>query len=223
MPKMSTVFQILHEDEVMQDIDPNTIFMHTAAGKKVYPFAMTEDQVDIETIARHLACQSRWLGATRHRFIPERISYSVAEHSVYVSDFVVQEMGRPDLAFDALMHDAAEAYIGDMIRPLKYSPAFHKTFKTLERKVEAVIARKFNIAMPIPADVKFADNAVCMAEWEQIVPRDTSERWSADVIKHGEIVKAAPIGISMLQPYEAYKLFMSTYEKLSGQRVPEVS
>lgn len=195
------------------------IFMHTAAGKKVFPFAMTPEQVDILTIARHLACQSRWLGATQHRFLKNRISYSVAEHSVYVSDFVARELGRPDLAFEALMHDAAEAYIGDMIRPLKYSPAFHDKFKELEHKVEAVIAKKFNLSFPMQPEIKTADNAVCMAEWEQIVPRSPDEQWGSDVIKTGVIVKAAPIGIAMLQPYEAYELFMERFNMLGGQFV----
>jgi uncharacterized protein len=194
---------------------PEEIYIHTAGGNKVYPFAMTPEQVDIQTIARHLACQSRWLGATQHRFLKNRISYSVAEHSVYVSDFVTRELGRPDLAFDALMHDAAEAYIGDMIRPLKYSPAFHDVFKELEDRVERVISRKYGLTHPFPPEVKVADNAVCMAEWEQIVPRNPNERWGADVIKAGTIVKAAPIGIAMLHPYEAYELFMDRFRTLS--------
>jgi uncharacterized protein len=195
-------------------MNPQDIFMHTASGSKVYPFALTPEQVDIHTIARHLACQSRWLGATQHRFLKNRISYSVAEHSVYVADFVEKELGRPDLAFDALMHDAAEAYIGDMIRPLKYSPAFHDVFKDLEERVEAVVARKFGLIYPFMPEIKIADDAVCMAEWEQIVPRDPKEHWGEDVIKAGTVVKAAPIGIAMLQPYEAYELFMERFETL---------
>lgn len=198
----------------MPEIDPQDIYMHSAGGKKVYPFAMTVEQVDIVTIARHLACQSRWLGATQHRFLHDRISYSVAEHSVYVSDFVARELGRPDLAFEALMHDAAEAYIGDMIRPLKYSPAFHDTFKALELKVEKVIAEKFHLPFPMSPEIKPADDAVCMAEWEQIVPRNPDEQWGKDVIKAGTIVKAAPIGIAMLSPWDAYKMFMSRFDRL---------
>lgn len=201
----------------------NDIYMHTASGAKVYPFAMTPEQVDIMTIARHLACQSRWLGATQHRFLKNRISYSVAEHSVYVADFVEKELGRPDLAFDALMHDAAEAYIGDMIRPLKYSPAFHDTFKALELKVEQVIAKKYDLPFPFAPEIKTADDAVCMAEWEQIVPRNPEEKWGADVIKAGTVVKAAPIGIAMLHPYEAYELFMERFDALMDKRTPRAT
>jgi hypothetical protein len=195
------------------------IYMHTASGKKVHPFAMTPEQVDIETIARHLACQSRWLGATQHRFLKDRISYSVAEHSVYVADFAARELARPDLAFDALMHDAAEAYIGDMIRPLKYSPAFYQVFKDLEDKVEAVIARKYGLKTPMPVEVKIADDAVCAAEWEQIVPRDPAEKWGQTIInKQGAPVAPAQIGIAMLSPRDAYELFMERFCILSASR-----
>lgn len=194
------------------------IYMHTASGTKVFPFAMKPEQVDIETIARHLACQSRWLGATQHRFLKDRISYSVAEHSVYVADYVAKELARPDLAFDALMHDAAEAYTGDMIRPLKYSPAFKNVFKELEEKVELVIAKKFDLQYPFAPEIKFADDVICMTEWEQIVPRDPGEQWGQGVVKPGEQLKTAPIGIAMLEPYKAYQLFMAKYEELKASR-----
>lgn len=200
--------------EHLLKINPEEIYMHTASGVKAFPFNLKEDQVDVETIARHLACQSRWLGATRHRFLIDRISYSVAEHSVYVSDFVARELGRPDLAFDALMHDAAEAYIGDMIRPLKYSPAFHDTFKELEMKVESVISKRYGLLDPMPPEVKIADDAICAAEWEQIVPRNANEKWGYAVTKGGQPVAPASIGIAMLSPYEAYKLFMDRFSSL---------
>lgn len=198
----------------MLGTNPQDVYIHTAAGTKVYPFAMTTGQVDIETIARHLACQNRWLGATRHRFLKDRISYSVAEHSVYVADFVEKELGRPDLAFEALMHDAAEAYCGDMIRPLKYSAAFYESFKAVEERIEKVISQRFSLSFPMKPEVKLADDAVCMAEWEQIVPRNPDEKWGSDVIKAGTIVRAAPIGIAMLSAWEAYELFMDRFTEL---------
>jgi len=108
------------------------IYIHTSNGHRYYPFSPDPAHLDIEVIAHHLACQSRWAGATQHRIFPERISYSVAEHSVYVMDYVIDVLGRPDLALTALLHDAAEAYIQDIIRPLKHSPTFGEPFKALE-------------------------------------------------------------------------------------------
>ena len=197
----------------MQQVDTRAIeqiYMSTASGMKVFPFAMTPDQVDIITIGRHLACQSRWLGATRHKIFQNRISYSVAEHSVYVSDFVKNTLRRPDLAFDALMHDAAEAYIGDMIRPLKYSATFFEPFKALEEKVERVIATRFGMDFPFNSVIKVADDAVCQAEWEQIVPVFQGEtRQNVDMMHSTAIT--APVEIAMLPPFEAYELFMDRF------------
>lgn len=194
-------------------MDLSKIYAHTASGKKFYPYDCKPDQIDVETIARHLACQARWNGATRHRFITDRIFYSVAEHSVYVADYVAQELNRPDLAFDALMHDAAEAYIPDLIRPLKYSPEFRAPFKALEEKIEEVIARKYRLQFPMPKEVKHADDAVCLAEWHQIVPRERGEMWGNALVTEA---KPAQIGIAMLQPLEAYQLFMERYTQLVG-------
>jgi hypothetical protein len=189
------------------------VYAHTASGKKFFPYAPAPEQVDIETIARHLACQARWNGATRHRFLPDRIYYSVAEHSVYVADYVANELDRPDLAFDALMHDAAEAYIPDLIRPLKYSPEFRAPFKAVEERIEKVIAKKFRLQFPMPKEVKTADDALCLAEWNQIVPRDAGEIWQNALETE---VKPAHIGIAMLQPLEAYRLFMDRFNALVG-------
>lgn len=191
------------------------VYAHTASGKKFYPYAPTPDQIDIRTIAHHLACQARWNGATRHRFLKDRIFYSVAEHSVYVADYVATELGRPDLAFDALMHDAAEAYIPDLIRPLKYSPEFRAPFKKVEDNIEVVIAAKYGLQYPMPQEVKQGDDAVCLAEWNQIVPRGAGEVWQSALVTD---VKPAQIGIAMLQPLDAFNLFMDRYRSLSWER-----
>ncbi|NKX37734.1 hypothetical protein HGG70_07355 [Rhodobacteraceae bacterium R_SAG4] len=195
--------------------DLTKVYAHTASGNKFYPYAPTPEQIDIKTIAHHLACQARWNGATRHRFLKDRIFYSVAEHSVYVADYVANELGRPDLAFEGLLHDATEAYVPDLIRPLKYSSEFRAPFKKVEDSIEVVVAERFRLAQPMPMEVKVADDAVCLAEWNQIVPRASGEVWQGALVTD---VKPAPIGIAMLQPLEAYNLFMERYRILSLQR-----
>lgn len=82
-------------------------WIQTFTGKKVFPFAMTPDQVCIEDIAHALALKCRFTGHCK-RF------YSIAEHSVRVSWLV-----RPEVQLAALLHDAAEAYLPDFARPLK--------------------------------------------------------------------------------------------------------
>ena len=81
----------------------------TFTGRKIYPLAPRPDDIDICDIAHALACINRFTG---HASVP----YSVAQHSVMVSRLV-----RPPLWDAALLHDAAEAYLGDIARPWKSS------------------------------------------------------------------------------------------------------
>lgn len=194
----------------------NTIYIHTSSGKKYYPFDPNPDHVDIEVIAHHLATRARWNGATQHKSYPDRILYSVAEHSVYVSLYVESVLRRPDLALEALLHDGSEAFNGDLIRPLKYSSAFAEPFKKVELINEAAVAKRFQLPLEMSPEVKIADEAVCAAEAIQIVPKHSSEEWKSGRQYDDKLV--APFEIEMLLPYEAKKLFLTHYERLTLNR-----
>jgi hypothetical protein len=88
--------------------------------------------------------------------------YSVAQHSVHVS-----ERGRTDTEKRwGLLHDATEAYVGDMIRPLKlHMPEFRE----VEDRILFVIAQKFDLALPIPSSVKEADEILLATEAHAIM------------------------------------------------------
>lgn len=106
--------------------------MLTGSGRIFDLYNPTMDMVDIEDIANALGKQCRWNGN-----IPE--FFSVAQHSVMVSWLAPNH-----LAYAALMHDAAEAYIGDIISPIKIMLA--DFFKKIEHRIELVIFNKFGIA-----------------------------------------------------------------------------
>jgi uncharacterized protein len=114
----------------------------------------------IEDIAHGLSNICRYAGQCR-KF------YSVAEHSIHVS-YVAQGFEYP-----ALMHDATEAFLGDITRPLKQ---LVPEFKRIETGVERAIFSRFGIEWPIPPDVKYADLKVLAAEQAQIMPLGT-DRW----------------------------------------------
>jgi hypothetical protein len=114
----------------------------TSSGRYFDIMRPTVDMVVEIDIARGLANTCRFAGHTRE-------FYSVAQHCVLVSKLVPREF-----ALAGLLHDAAEAYVGDVVSPLKqYLP----NFKTIEQRIERVIARKFGLSFPWPKDVKYAD------------------------------------------------------------------
>jgi len=112
-----------------------------------------KSEVTIEDIATALSNVCRFSGHV-HYF------YSVAQHAVNAS-YIVD----PVLAFDALMHDTAEAFTNDLPTPLK---AAFPVFKELEVKIESAMAKRFGFAYPLPPAIKFADLQMLKMEKERI-------------------------------------------------------
>lgn len=90
--------------------------METHSGRKVYPLAMTADMISLRDITTSLSRINRYYG---HTFLP----VSVLEHSWLVAKVVKQRGAPPEVVLGALLHDAKEAYIGDIATPIKYALA----------------------------------------------------------------------------------------------------
>lgn len=129
-----------------------TGWMQTYTGRPFYPLEPTLDDIEIESIAHSLSMTCRYNGHCL-KF------YSVAEHCVLLSHTV-----DPEYARWALMHDAGEAYVGDMVRPLK--PDMPE-FVAIETNLEVMIAGRFNLGWPMPAQVKEHDTRIVVDEMEQ--------------------------------------------------------
>jgi hypothetical protein len=185
-------------------------YMHTSSGRKYWPMDPRADEVEIEVIAHHLAMKCRYAGAVKD-------FYSVAEHSVYVAlDLALQ--GSPiEIVKTGLLHDAAEAYIGDLIRPLKGQPEF-AAFKDVEHLNEKVIAEKFGLTFPWHPDVKASDEAVTDAEVSQIIVKDPAEDWEIGRLHDNK--RCAPFAIGCLQPIRARELFLSLWNRLVEHDCP---
>ena len=113
----------------------------------------TPEMVQIQDIAAALSKLCRFNGHTTS-------FYSVAQHSVAVSEIVPLEY-----AFEALLHDAAEAYIGDMTSPLK---SMLPEYRRIEEKVETVIRERFGLASK-SAIVKEADLKMLKEEQKKLM------------------------------------------------------
>lgn len=140
-------------------------------GRRMTVLAPQQNSIHILDIAHALSNLCRFGGHTD-------LFYSVAEHSIVVSYIMEELFERPDLAGVALMHDASEAYLTDMQRPVKVLPEF-EIFKRVEEGLEAAIAEKFGIPHPLPTEVKRADNVALIAEVRRLMNGCSDPDWTA--------------------------------------------
>lgn len=130
--------------------------------------------------------------------------YSVAQHSVLVSRVVPEEH-----AMAGLLHDASEAFVGDVVTPLKM---LLSEYRAIEERVEKVILSKFGI-IGIPECVKYADLVALRTEQRDLLPMHATERW-------GLTAHIAPLRkrIAALAPKEAKVLFLARYREIVGDK-----
>lgn len=140
-------------------------WMQTYTGIQFWPLDPRADEICIEDIAHSLAHQCRYNGHCQ-RF------YSVAEHSAIMASFA-----KPEHKLAALLHDAAEAYLCDIPRPLK---KYLHGYREIEERLERTIAAKFGAPYPWPQEVHELDERMLADELEQIMappPADWNLRY----------------------------------------------
>src|SRR6202042_2288183 len=113
-------------------------------------------QWDAGDIARALANQCRFGGHSR-------VFYSVAQHCVIVSRAVEERGGDVEDVLAALMHDAGEAYLGDMPHPIKHRSELGAAFRDAEARLEQASRDRFKRKPNVP-EVKTVDRALLATE-----------------------------------------------------------
>lgn len=146
-------------------IDPVIL---TASGQYVNILEPHEDTIDIYDIAHALANIARYNG---HTAVP----YTVAEHSLRCSALLKAWGYTPAAQLAALLHDATEAYIGDVATPLKQ---LLPEFKVIEKRFEEVIEQKFNVIIGKRPEVHYADIQLLASERKYLMPETPEYVWA---------------------------------------------
>jgi len=140
-------------------------WIQTYTGKQFYPFDPNPDDICLEDVAHALALQCRFTGHCR-------TFYSVAQHSVIVS-----ELSGKEFALWGLLHDASEAYLTDVASPVKHTEAF-AAYRDAEALIMRAVCKRFGLSDEMPAIVHEADNIALISEAKALMG-DIS-RWNID-------------------------------------------
>lgn len=170
--------------------NPYDYWIETYSGKKFYVLRPWESQIDIRDIAHALSLVCRFAGHCSE-------FYSVAEHSVRVSGLVSKQT-----ALAALLHDAAEAYIGDTPRPIKTEEE-----KLLEDIIQKEILANFDVIHFDEEEVKKADMILLATEARDLM--DNIQDWYLP----------EPVLVKRIIPWSsrvAEREFLQRFHKLGG-------
>jgi hypothetical protein len=167
----------------------------------VWPLNPLPQDIDIRDIAHALSNECRYNGMCKHH-------YSVAQHCLLVSQSVP-----PEFALLGLMHDSSEAFLKDILRPIKRWSGM-KEYLVVEERMHKCIAEALGFTAEIPAEVKLADTAMLGTERKALMA-PPPQPWI-------ETVPAADVIIHRMTPEGAEAEFLIRYCKLTGIAMPEV-
>lgn len=173
-------------------------WIQTFTGLQFFPLSILgprEDEIAIEDIAHALALQCRFSGHCKRH-------YSVAEHSIHVMKLVPEE----DRLW-ALLHDAPEAYLIDVPRPLK---AELPQYVEAEKRVMKGLAKHFGLIGEMPDSVKWADTAMLATEARDLMAAPPAP-WN---------LPAEPLAMQFVGPGKDWtfweKEFLAEFRKLTA-------
>jgi uncharacterized protein len=207
-------------------------WMQTFTGRQFYPEDPRPGDIDIEDIAHALSRVSRFGGHSEDM-------YSVAQHSVLVAQTVAAELASlyglgladaPDIILWGLLHDASEAYIGDVVWPLKRAPEM-KGYKEIEVRVMDAVVRRFDLIPGEPQVVKACDIKLLATEKRDIMSYGTERARSAgreaksaqDRLGgwYSDSTEPLPRIIRAWQPNVAKRTFLELFHQMDAVRAQQ--
>lgn len=181
----------------------------TVSNRNLDLFNLKKEDIDIWDIGHSLSMINRFNG---HSQFP----ISVAQHSVYVAKLVESTCKNPLHVKQALLHDAAEAYLGDVTRWLKLTETM-APYRELEQKIEKTIFTKFSVPTELVGCVKEADFLMVRFEARQAFGEDFD--FGGNIEKYPPIDRYERQAIGTWGPWdwrEAREIFCQCWQNLSS-------
>lgn len=170
----------------------------TVTGRFFDLLAPENYEFDIEEIATALSHICRYTGHV-NKF------YSVAEHCVLVSNICP-----PSLALCGLLHDASEAFVGDVSSPLK---KLLPEYRNIEDGVQSAIAKFYGIPYPFPPEVHDADKRMYWTERKTVADSGVK-----DTLWHQDLRASRKVEAVGMTPLMAKRYFLSRYRELTSNK-----
>ena len=171
----------------------------TYTGRLFWPLTPRIEDINLLDICHALSNQCRFTGHTNS-------FYSVAEHSCHVHDNLPQEY-----KLAGLLHDASEAYLMDLARPVKEQDAMF-LFREAEEKIMKLIAEKFGFEYPYPKDIYKVDKILLNTEYRDLMSKNKLREadfngykplekriipWQSPEAKYGMIERLEKLGMTV--------------------------
>lgn len=173
-------------------------YSQTRTGRRVYFANPQPEQFHIDDIAHALSNICRFTGHTK-------TFYSVAQHCCMASDLVMHHC-----KYEALMHDASEAYLSDIASPLK---ALLVDYQNIEARMETVLRSRFLLPAGQTAAVKHAD-LVCLG----LEKRDLLSPDLMDPDEEWEMLEGLQLPLLRVDPWSPAKAcleFLDRFDRLA--------
>jgi 5'-deoxynucleotidase YfbR-like HD superfamily hydrolase len=178
----------------------STSAIQTWSGLRFSPLEPDPAAIEIEDIAHALANLCRFGGHCS-------AFYSIAQHSCLVADAAGADR---KTALHALLHDASEAYLGDLPHPLKHRSPLGELYREIEEPLQTAILARFGLGAAAPAIVKHLDRAALATERAALM-RAADDAWWPEL----DGVEPLDLEIDPWPPERAAREFLDRFERLA--------
>lgn len=180
--------------------------IQTFSGALVDPLDPDPALIDPVDVAHALSHHCRFGGHSR-------VFYSVAQHSCLVADVVEAGGGSVEETLWALLHDATEAYLGDLPHPLKHRSPLGVAYREAEARLQEAVCTRFGLPSEPPPAIKRADRALLATERRALMVATDDAHWP-------ELDGVRPLELEIVPwaPQHAAAEFLARLQRLEAER-----